>query len=192
METIRRSPSGVYPQVLGSRWDELDESVRRLHSLGTSVRATGTFRVCHGSNPLLRLLARLARLPAAGEAVDMRLLVTPLQQGEEWQRTFAGRPLVSTQWQQADGLLAERMGTLEMGFRLEVVGGALYYQMQRVTLCLGPVRVPLPSWLAPRVTAWEKPSGDRERPQVAVEASLPWLGRLIAYEGTVTRAEAQA
>jgi Domain of unknown function (DUF4166) len=192
MATIRHSPPGLYPQLLGSRWNELDESVQCLHGQGNLVRATGTFRVCHGNNRLLRLLARLARLPAAGESVDLQLVVTPVNQGEEWRRTFAGSLMVSTQWQQSHGLLAERMGPLQMRFQLNVVGGALYYETQSVALCLGPLRVPLPSWLAPRVTAWERPGGDRERIQVAVEASLPGLGLLIAYEGTVTRAEAQA
>lgn len=192
METTRRSPSGLYPQVLGSSWNELDESVQWLHGQGRIVRATGTFRVCHGSNRLLRFLARLARLPAAGEAVDLQLIITPLNQGEEWRRTFAGRLLVSTQWKQAAALLAERMGPLEMQFRLEVVRGGLHYRTKRVTLCLGPLRVPLPYWLAPCVTAWERPSGARERTHVDVEATLPLVGLLIAYEGTVTRAEAQA
>ena len=60
----------------------------------------------------------------------------------------------------------------------------------RVAVRLGPLRVPLPSWLAPHVTAWERPLGDRDRTGVAVETRLPWLGLLIAYEGTVTRDEA--
>ena len=192
METIRSSPSGLYPQVLGSRWNELAESVRQLHGQGSIVRATGTFRVRPGSNGLLRWLARLVRLPAAGEAVDLQLIITPLPRGEEWRRTFAGCPLVSTQWQQSESLLAERIGPLEVHFRLEVVSGALHYQTQRVAVRLGPLRVPLPSWLAPHVTAWERPLGDRDRTGVAVETRLPWLGLLIAYEGTVTRTETQA
>jgi hypothetical protein len=192
MEALRCSPSGLYAQVLGSSWNELDESVRRFHGVESILHATGTFRVRHGSNRLLRFLARLARLPAAGEAVDLRLIVTPRNQGEEWHRTFAGRSLVTMQGKLADGLLAERRGPLEMQFRLEVVHGSLSYQTQRVALCLGRLRLPLPGWLAPCVTAWEKPLGERQGIYVTVEARLPGLGLLIAYEGTVNRVEAQA
>jgi hypothetical protein len=137
----------------------------------------------------MRLLARLTRLPTTGEAVEMRLTITPLKHGEEWRRTFAGRPVVSRQWKRSDGLLAERLGPVEMRFWLAVMSGALNYQTRSVTLCLGPLRIPLPHWLAPRVTAWEKPTGDRDRIEVAVETSLPLFGLLLAYKGTVTRAE---
>src|SRR5215831_4135776 len=89
-ETLRGSPSGVYPQLLGSSWDQLAESVRRLHGEGTIIRATGTFRVWRVGNLLTRLLARLTRLPATGEAVEMRMTVTRLKHGEEWRRVFAG------------------------------------------------------------------------------------------------------
>jgi hypothetical protein len=190
-ETLRGSPSGVYPQLLGPGWGQLAESVRRLHGEGTIIRAAGTFRVWHGSNLLTRLLARLTRLPATGKAVEMRLTVTRLKHGEEWRRTFAGRPVVSRQWQRPDGLLAERLGPVEIRFRLAVMGGALNYQTRNVTLCLGPLRIPLPHRLAPRVTAWEKPTADRDRIDVAVETRLPLFGLLLAYKGTVTRAETQ-
>ena len=190
-ETLRSSPSGVYPQLLGSGWDQLAESVRRLHGEGTIIRVAGTFRVWRGGNLLTRSLARLTRLPATGEAVEMRLTVTRLKHGEEWGRVFAGRPLVSRQWPRPDGLLAERLGPVELRFRLKVMGGALNYQTRSVTLCLGALRIPLPHRLAPRVTAWEKPTADRDRVKVAVETHLPLFGLLLAYEGTVTRAETQ-
>jgi hypothetical protein len=40
------------------------------------------------------------------------------------------------------------------------------------------------------VSAWEKPSGEAGRLCVWVESTLPLVGRLIAYEGIVTRIEA--
>jgi hypothetical protein len=190
METIRSLPVRLYPQLLGTSWDDLDEAVQRFHGEGETVRATGTFRVRHGDNRLARFLVHLAGLPAAGEAVEVRLVVVPRDNGEEWRRAFAGRPLVSFQWKRPDGLLAEHMGFLEMWFRLEVTGGVLIYHPQRAALRLGPLRIPLPRWCAPRVSAWEKPVGDGERTQVSVEVSMPLLGLLLAYEGTLTGVEA--
>jgi hypothetical protein len=136
-------------------------------------------------------MARLARLPAAGEAVDVRLQVAAQEEGEEWRRTFAGRPLVSIQCDRGAGLLVERLGTVEMLLRLEVVGGALSYQTVTAALRLGFLRVPLPYRLSPYVTAWEKAVGDTNQIHVSVDVTLPLMGRLIAYDGILTQVEAQ-
>lgn len=163
--------------------------MRRLHGSGETVRAIGVFRVLHGSNRLARTLARLALLPAAGEAVDVRLQVTAREEGEKWRRTFAGRPLVSMQSNRPDGLLVERMGIVEIRFRLEVVGGALSYQTVSAALRFGSLRVPLLHWLSPCITAWERAVGDQIH--VSVDVTFPLLGRLIAYDGMLTQVEAQ-
>jgi hypothetical protein len=185
METNLRSSCGLYPHLLGASWSQLDKAVQRLHSAGAFVHAAGTFRVRHGDNRLARLLVRLAGLPAAMETVVVRLIITPRAGGEEWRRTFAGRPLVSWQGPGPSCLLAERIGLLELRFRLEVGGGALIYRTHAVVLRLGPLRVPLPRFLMPRVAAAEKSAGDGDRAHIAVEMTLPWVGLLIAYEGTL-------
>jgi hypothetical protein len=177
--------------LLGASWNDLGQAVQRLHNLGDTVQATGTFQVRHGSNRLARWLARLAGLPPAGEAVEVRLVVTPQGRGEQWRRTFAGRPLVSFQRPRPDGLLAEHLGPLELRFRLEVAAGALIYHLVGVALRFGSLRIPLPRCCAPCVAAWEKPTETPDRVQVSVEVSLPLLGPLLAYEGTVTRVEAE-
>jgi hypothetical protein len=134
-------------------------------------------------------MARLARLPAAGEAVDVRLQVTAQEEGEEWRRTFAGRPLVSMQSARGAGLLVERLGIMEMLMRLEVVGGALSYQTVSAAMRLGPLRIPLPYRLSLHVTAWERSVGDTNQIHVTVDVTLPLLGRLIAYDGILTQIE---
>jgi hypothetical protein len=186
-----KTPSRLYQKLLGASWPDLDVALRRLHDSGETVRAVGVFRVRDGSNRLARALARLGRLPAAGEAVDVRLQVTARESAEEWRRTFAGRPLVSAQSNRGAGLLVERMGIVEMRFRLEAVGGALNYQTVSVALRLGPLRIPLPCWLSPYVAAWEKAVDDTNQIHVSVDVTLPLLGRLIAYDGILTQVEAQ-
>jgi hypothetical protein len=179
-------PSGLYPDLLGDSWARLHRAVQSLHDTTTPVRAVGVFRVRRGSNRLARALAWLARLPKAQEAVAIELWVTPRADGEEWRRSFAGRPLVSRQAARRDGLLAERMGGVETRFRLAVADGALSYQTVSAALCLGPLRVPLPRWVRPRATAWERPAGQKDQLSISVEVYLPGLGLLIAYEGTLT------
>lgn len=164
--------------------------MRRLHGEGETVRAAGTFRICHGNKCLARILVRLGGLPAAGEAVAIRLSVTPNGAGERWHRNFAGKSLVSWQRPRPDGLLAEDMGPLEMRFRLEVRDGALLYHTAGIALRLGPWRVPLPRWCMAKMSGCEWPLGDPRQTAIAVEVCLPLLGLLISYAGTVTRIEA--
>ncbi|MGE0130772.1 MAG: DUF4166 domain-containing protein [Blastocatellales bacterium] len=183
--------SRLYPKLLGASWCDLDVAVRRLHGSGRMVRAVGVFQVRHGSNSLARALARLARLPAAGEAVDVRLQVTAREEGEKWQRAFAGHPLVSMQSNLSGRLLVERIGVMELRFRLEVAGGALGYQTVSAALRLGSLRVPLPHLLSPCVTAWEKASDNMDQIHVSVDVTFPLIGRLIAYDGVMTQVEAQ-
>jgi hypothetical protein len=109
METIFHSPSGLYPKLLGDSWYTLNDAIRRLHGSGATVHTVGLFQVRHGSNPLARMLAWLTQLPAQGEAVNVRLLVTARKNGEEWRRTFAGHPLVSMQSRRPDSAMVANL-----------------------------------------------------------------------------------
>ena len=188
----RLLPSGLYPRLLGKSWRRLDDAIRRLHPhAGAIVQAVGVFHVRGGTNPLTRTLAWLAQLPAVGKNVEVRLLVTALEDGEERRRWFGARPLASLQSMRSDGLLAEQVGIVEMRFRLEVASGALHYLTRSAALCFGSLRIPLPLWFSPRVKASERPLGNPDHVYVTVEVILPVLGRLISYEGKLTIVEVQ-
>jgi hypothetical protein len=90
-----------------------------------------------------------------------------------------------------NGLLEERMGIVEMRFRLAVIGGALSYETVSAALRFGSLCLPLPHWLSPCVTAWEIAVDDMNQIHVSVDVTLPLLGRLIAYDGMLTQVEAQ-
>jgi hypothetical protein len=180
-------PSGLYARLLADSWAGLAESVRGLHCTGAAVRGAGLMRVSRGTNWLARCLAALLRLPAAGVAVPVTLLITPTSDVEEWRRTFAGRPMVTWQSPSPGGLLVERAGLAELCFRLEVRDGGLIYHPAGAALRLGRLRVPLPRWLAPSVEAHEAPAGQLGRTEVSVRVSLPVLGLLISYEGLMAR-----
>jgi len=181
------SPLTLYPRLLGASWHDLDEAVRQAHYVGKPVRSSGWLQVRHGSGWLARLLVWLLRMPLAGDAVRTRLVVTPQGKRERWQRSFGARFLVTTQWEESGNLLAERMGPLEIYFRLHATNRALVYRQTGAALRLGPWRLDLPSWLAPRVVAQEEPGGHPERIHVAVEIVAPLLGLLISYDGAMVK-----
>lgn len=148
------------------------------------VRARGVLRVTHGPGHAARLLARVMRLPEAGEAVDTRLVVTPIDGGERWMRTFGTRAMNTRQYPAGGGDVAERIGLLEIRFRIERSDGGTCYRQLAAALVLGPARVPLPRWCAPRVAAREDPAGDR-RIRITVSVELPVLGPILTYAGPI-------
>jgi hypothetical protein len=177
----------LYPRLVGDVWVELDASVQHWHDATRQVQGTGLFTVRHGEGVLARFLTWLLRLPTAGEALATRLVIVRHAWGETWSRTLAGKALVTVQYQRGADLLAERRGALEFRFRLCVSEHALEFWHTDTAGVLGPLRVPLPRWLSPRITAREWAGLEAGSLQVAVRISLPFIGLLIAYEGCLKR-----
>lgn len=172
--------AGLYEGLVGEAWGGLDEPVRSFHA---HARSSGTFVVRRGAGRVVRLIARLLGLPEAGEAVPLRLTLTPHGDGERWHRAFADKDFITEQRAHAGSRLAERAGPFELIFNLTVEGGALVYSQEDAFLRVRSLRVRLPRRLAPRVEAWERADGRGVR--VSVRVTTPLFGRLIEYEGRV-------
>jgi hypothetical protein len=129
------------------------------------------------------MCARWLRLPAQAASEDVQLVVEQRREGERWVRQFGNVRIITTQWQSEDGLLWERFGKIELGFRLDVEDGQLIYRQQTARFRVGCCTLPLPRWLAPRVSATEKACGNDVK--VSVEVCVPWLGLLLPYNGVV-------
>jgi hypothetical protein len=174
----------LYVRILGDAWSQIAEPIRRVHSSGSTLRASGCLRVEHGSNGLSRALARLLRLPRPAPAAETRLTVTSGPDGEQWRREFDGRRFETRQSEAGALLLAERFGVLEFRFRLDTSCGDLRYVQREVAIIFGPVRWRLPAVCSPRVEARESPATPTSI-RIAVRAGLPGVGLLIAYDGVV-------
>jgi hypothetical protein len=174
----------LYARLLGPSWPLAAEAIRATHAPGSTVRAHGRLRIAHGSGPLAAFLIWLLRLPRASEAADTRLTITPHAGGEEWLRTFDDRRLQTRQYEAGDGALAERVGILELRFRLEVLEGSLFFRQRDAALIVGSMRIRLPTGLAPSIEAREDPAGER-RIRIHVRLVLPAVGPLITYEGII-------
>jgi hypothetical protein len=178
----------LYARLLGPSWHALAEVVRRHHLQGSVMQAAGSFRIHHGDRRLARWLVWLLRMPAEGQAVKTRLVISAHGESEEWRRTFGDRLLVTRQ-RAVGAEMAESFGWMEIRFRLDAIDGGIIYHQTQAAFSLGRSRVPLPVRLAPRVAAWEKPDDVPGQVRVRVEVVLPLLGRLITYEGTIAREE---
>jgi hypothetical protein len=186
---VRLRPSvgehrALYAELLGPAWLELAEPVRAAHAPGPTVRAGGRLRIAHGRTPAARWLARLLRLPRASEAAGTRLVVTRSAGGEQWRRRFEDRQLDTWQYRAAGGALAERFGLLEFRFHLTASQGSLILRQTDAALRWGAVRLRIPAPCAPQVDAREDPAGAR-RIHVHVRVTLPLVGPVLAYDGTI-------
>jgi hypothetical protein len=163
----------------------LGPSIRQIHA-GGGVRGRGEFDIRHGRRALARLLARCARLTRPGDAVPTVLTVTAIDGGSEcWDRRFGETHLSSTQHRHRDGLLAERIGFTELLIRVTVVDGGVSYASAGAALRCGRVRVALPRWLAPRVSADERPGERPGRVRTRVSVAVPVAGELLCYSGYI-------
>lgn len=173
--------ASLYEEVLGARWSHLPALVRRLHAPG---RARGSFTIRRGTGPLAVLIGWLSRFPAAGEQVPTQLVIRQEDSLQRWERTFGGHALTSVQRAREGGLMGEQLGPVECVFQLRSVEGGIAYEQVGARLCVGPLRLPLPRMLAPRIeaTAIECPEGM----QVRVTIGSALVGWLLTYEGLVS------
>jgi hypothetical protein len=133
----------------------------------------------------------LLRLPRASDAAETHLIISSRADREQWLRTFDDRRLDTRQYQAGDGELAERIGVLELRFRLEASEGSLLFRQLEAALLFGSVRLRLPAPWAPWVEAREDPAGAHQI-RVHVRVALPALGPLLTYDGTIDIEDARA
>jgi hypothetical protein len=165
----------VFARLLGERLHVLPATVQRLHLRPGTQHWHGQVDIERGRGWLSRLCAWATRLPPAGSgAISVEISSTP--ERERWTRQVAGHAMRSTLWAD-DGLLCERLGLVEFGFRLDAADGVLVWRVVRVR-ALG---LPLPArWFA-GVVAREFEAQGRYRYDVA--ARLPLAGLLVHYRG---------
>jgi hypothetical protein len=169
---------------MGDAWAELAQPIQFLHAARSMTRASGRFRVGRGGNLLARLMASVMRLPRESAAIDLTLRIVPHGRGERWEREFGRQLLVTTQELSSTGRLLEQFGPMEIAFALRAVDGSLVLRQEQSALIVGPWRLPLPRWAAPRISAREDALGAAQI-KVAVNVAAPGVGTLVNYDGTI-------
>src|SRR5262245_28353594 len=121
----------LYRRLLGAAFDSLPAALRDFHDVERERDFQAIFRITRGKGSLRNLLCRLGGLPPAGEAVPLRLRVTPDGDREIWERHFGGHLFRSVQWA-AGGLMVESLGNgWRLGFQLHVEGPALRLALRK-------------------------------------------------------------
>ncbi len=168
----------LYRRVLGSQFEQLHPILQRFHTTPGVAVAHGRFRVHRHTSRLCGALASILGLPPASDAAEVLLRVTPTGAGEEWVRSFDGKPFVSMQTVRG-GLLREQSGPAHFTLALEVLNRGMVFRSTRVWL----FGVPLSDALSPSIHATVVPTDRGWAATVCLSASL--LGPILDYEGEV-------
>lgn len=177
---LTQGDASLYERLMGAAWSTLPAIVRRLHHEGS---ATGRFTIRRGRGPLSTVVGWLCRFPAPGEDVPTRLRVRQEGPVQRWERDFGGHALATAQWLREDGLLVEGLGPVECVFRLHATKEGLVFESVGAWLCLGPLRLRLPTLIAPRIDAATTALPDGMHVRVSIGMAL--TGALLTYEGHV-------
>jgi len=136
-------------------------------------------------NVIAAILCTLTGMPRSARQAEFIVDGSHSAKGMHWKRLINGKAMNS--WFALDGdLLVEKLGFIHMSMQLKVKNATLIYTIVK-TKILG---IPIPSLLAPKVEAREEQVDDKY--QFQVEVSLPLVGRLIQYAGSLELIESPA
>ena len=166
----------LYPTLLGDRFDRLPALVQAFHDPEGVTVWVGSARVRRGANPLAWLLCHLFSFPKTGDAMPLRLTITPLPEGEHWERDFGGQRMATTQVTR-DGWLIEHLGPIRIYMRPILDGDRFSVSPERWRL----LNLPLPRSMMPRSQNYEAEADGHF--QFDVSISAPLIGLLVSYRG---------
>jgi hypothetical protein len=170
----------LYRRLLDGAWHRLPEAIRDLHQVETRRIFEGRAVVDRGRGFFAKLIGALYRFPDAGSDIPVSVLLERRQDGELWQRTFAGRTFRSFQKEGAGRsafLIDERFGPVSVGLALVAEVGRLEYVVRRWSL----FGMPMPRFMAPGGRTFEFVEDGRFR--FHVEIAHPWFGLIVRYQG---------
>jgi hypothetical protein len=175
--TENSSHAPLYQRLLGTAWESLPASLKKLH---TVRKAEGRAKVEVGRNPIAWLIAKIVGFPKAGDDIPVKVSFEKKNNGELWQRTFAGRSFFSFHTEgrrRSERLLSEQFGPFKFNQALVFAGGKLSFVVRNWTM----FGIPLPRILAPMGTAFEREVDGRFH--FHVEIKLPVIGLIVRYQG---------
>lgn len=167
----------LYQRLLGTAWGKLPASLQKLHTAG---KAEGRAKVEVGRNPIAWLIAQVVGFPKAGDDIPVNVSFEKKEDGELWQRTFAGHSFSSFHMEgrgRSERLLSEQFGPSRFNQALVVADGKLSFIVRNWSI----FGIPLPRALAPMGNAYEQEVDGRFH--FHVEIKMPIIGLIVRYQG---------
>src|SRR5688572_6674040 len=177
------SSGHLYASLLAADWSRLHPNLVRAHSIGRGRRARGDFYFTKGDSFISKLVLAVNRVPDAGTPVPTVLSITADARGEHWNRRFGDLPIRSLQRSHRQAQLIERFRFIEFTISVRLQDSGLVYESTSMSLCIGPLRIPVPALFSAKVNAAEthRQSGTR----VSVSVFFPGSRLLFSYAGAL-------
>lgn len=160
---------------MGDEFFKLSPFLQKLHS-GKNV-AQGKVTVKNGVG-FAWLLCRLMRFPKAASQVLLRVDCEHKPDQIIWKRLFDKHQMNSVFYQQGEDLV-EHLNGMRLYVKAVEINGALHYHFHKAKF-LG---LPVPSFLAPKVLAYEMDVDGKCH--FTVEVTMFLLGKVISYSGVL-------
>jgi hypothetical protein len=167
----------LYQRVMGSRFEQLTDSVRRMHTVIGDSGAQGRATVTRGASLVARLICGLLHFPRSGDAA-LHVSFSERNGVERWTRNFGDRSF-SSELSARGQFVVERFGPLRFTFHLGLTTNGLEMILRSWSMW----HIPMPLHLAPRCCAREWEHDDAFC--FDVELATPWLAPIIRYVGSL-------
>jgi len=177
---------GVFATVLGDSFAALPQSLQTFHGNASDAVWEGSAEVLAGRSFVSRLVARVFGFPTKNQRTDVCVTVKRSDSHEQWQRDFGGtrfRSRLSLGRDREQHLVCETFGWVTVALALVWDGERLLYVPRRWRLGF----LPLPKLLLPKGDSFEKDESGQF--SFDVELAAPIIGQLVAYKGTLMRAQ---
>jgi hypothetical protein len=170
------SAPSLYRQVMGEDFHLLPSELQVFHSTVGRVTLSGQCTVIGPNTVIGKLMGWVFALPKTTDKTHFSFEIEANTTAETWRRHFPGR-LMTSRMSMIAGRLVERLGPVDLHFRLKTDSGQLVMLLERVIFC----GIPCPGFLLPSVIAAETASPGKLHFNVA--ARLPLVGLLSEYRG---------
>lgn len=166
----------LYQRVMGDAYQHLSPALARFHRLSGVHRLQGHVQVDAPATWPARALAWALGTPLRSAQGAITFELDARADAEVWTRRFPTQTMQST-LREVAGQVVERLGAARLTFVLQQSEGRLVMKLQRLHFC----GIACPAWLRPEVVAQEAGVGDALH--FTVQASVPWVGRVVSYQG---------
>lgn len=165
----------------------MPDAVRSLHMVHDGHTWAGRAKVTRGNSVFGKLLCWLIGFPPESDDTPLVVMIERRDDKEFWTRRFGHnefKSVLSLKDSDCTGRIRERFGVMRFDINLQRKRDQLHFPVVRGTF-LG---VSLPTWLLPLSEATE--TSQNGEFHFDIKISLPGVGMLVRYQGSLTPARA--
>ncbi len=174
-------------RIIGSAFDDMPETVKRMHGADGARETRGISRVMGGTNPVSKLIGVVAGMPRPVRRAPVYIRFVKEDDSEKWDRHF-GPSRFTTIMQREGSHLTERLVGFPVTFVYDVTADREGFSLHVVQVRFAGL--PLPGLLRPTLAA--RAGEWRGRYRFSTLVGFRFCGRVVSYFGYLDPPQAAA